>query len=31
MDHNNSSYKWNYQDSMRNKIGKNYYPESNTI
>ena len=23
MDHNDSSYKWNYQDSMRNQIGKN--------
>ena len=23
MDHNNSSYKWNNQDSMRNQIGKN--------
>ena len=25
MDHNDSSYKWNYQDSMRNQIGKNKY------
>ncbi len=23
MDHNDSSYEWNYQDSMRNQIGKN--------
>ncbi len=23
MDHNNSSYEWNYQDSMRNQMGKN--------
>jgi hypothetical protein len=22
-DHNDSSFKWNYQDSMRNQIGKN--------
>ena len=22
MDHNDSSYKWNYQDSMQNQIGK---------
>jgi len=25
MDHNDSSYKWNYQDSMRNLIGNNKY------
>jgi hypothetical protein len=25
------SYEWNYKDSMRNQIGKNYHPESNTI
>jgi hypothetical protein len=25
MDHNDSSYEWNYQDSMRNQIGKNKY------
>ncbi len=31
MDHNNSSYEWNYQDSMLNQIGKNQDPESNTI
>ena len=31
MDYNDDSYEWNDQDSMRNKIGKNYYPESNTI
>jgi len=31
MDHNNSSYEWNYQDSMWNQIGKNSYPESNTF
>ncbi len=33
MDHNDSSFEWNYQDSMRNQIGKNKYtnPESNTI
>ncbi len=31
MDYNDSSYEWNYQDSMRNQIGKNKYPESNTI
>jgi hypothetical protein len=31
MDHNNSSYEWNYQDSMRNQIKKNVYLESNTI
>ena len=30
-DDNGSSCKWNYQDSMRNQIGKIYYPESNTI
>jgi len=24
-------YKWNYQDLMRNQIGKNKYPEGNTI
>ena len=29
--YNDSSYEWNYQDSMRNQIGKNKYPESNTI
>jgi hypothetical protein len=23
MDHNNSSYEWNYQNSMQNQIGKN--------
>ena len=23
MDHNNSSYEWNYKDSMRKQIGKN--------
>jgi len=23
MDHNNRPYEWNYQDSMRNQIGKN--------
>jgi len=23
MDHKDSSYEWNYQDSMRNQIGKN--------
>ncbi len=23
MDYNDSTYKWNYQDSMRNQIGKN--------
>jgi hypothetical protein len=23
MDHNDSPYEWNYQDSMRNQIGKN--------
>jgi hypothetical protein len=23
MDHNDSSYEWNYQDSMQNQIGKN--------
>ncbi len=27
----NSSYGWNYQDSMRNQIRKTQYPESNTI
>ena len=26
-----SSHTWNYQDSMRNQIGKKLYPESNTI
>jgi len=31
MDHNDSSYEWNYQDSMQNQIGKNKYPESDTI
>ncbi len=31
MDYNNSTYKWNYQDSMRNQIRKNQYLESNTI
>jgi hypothetical protein len=31
MDYNDSSYKWNYQGSMRNKIGKNKHPESNTL
>ena len=31
MEYNNSSYEWNYQDSMRNQIRKNKYPESNTI
>ena len=25
MDHNDSSYKWNDQDSMRNQIGNNKY------
>jgi len=25
MDHNDSTYKWNYQDSMRNQIEKNKY------
>ncbi len=25
MDHNDSSYEWNYQDSMRNQIGKYKY------
>ncbi len=25
MDHNGSSYAWNYQDSMRNQIRKNKY------
>jgi len=25
MDHNDSSYEWNYQDSMWNQIGKNKY------
>jgi len=25
MDHNDSSYEWNYQDSMRKQIGKNKY------
>ncbi len=31
MDNNDSTYKWNYQDSTWNQIGKNKYPESNTI
>jgi hypothetical protein len=31
MDYNDSSYKWNYQDSTRNKNGMNKYPESNTL
>ena len=25
MDHNDSSYEWNYKDSMRNQIGNNKY------
>jgi len=25
MDHNDISYKWNYQDLLRNQIGKNKY------
>ena len=31
MDYNDSSYEWNYQDSMQKQIRKNLYPESNTI
>jgi hypothetical protein len=30
-DNNDSTYEWNYQDSMRNQIGNNKYPESNMI
>ncbi len=30
-DYHNSSYKWNYQDSMQNQIGTTQYPEINTI
>jgi hypothetical protein len=29
--YNNSSYKWNYQDSTRNKNRTNKYPDSNTL
>ncbi len=31
MDNNKSSYKWNYQNSIQNKIGTNKYLECNTI
>ncbi len=31
MDYNDSSYKWNYQGSMRKQIRTDQYPESNTF
>ena len=31
LDYNDSSYEWNYQDSMQNKVRKTQYPESNTL
>jgi hypothetical protein len=31
MDYNDSTYKCNYQDSMRDQKWKNHLPESNTI